>query len=217
MDQLAKSVLLFPPSLDGSVGLVPVVPVPFCTMLAPSGPDMAVTSPERAKAKPPLVLTFATTLSFACTSRSFGEVFGTSSMATLGFAGVALELFGTSLGGVLSDGESLVGSSAAFCSNPRRCRPPWCWESPSSADLFESESASELRCESPRVFPLSVALCARLSSFSFLLSLWSRFSASSDFAPESRFFALDLPSSRWFESVSLRLLSSFLASSFLRS
>ena len=54
--------LLFPPSSEGSTGagLVPFVPVvtsPVWMMLAPSGPVTAITSPERAKAKPPLVLT----------------------------------------------------------------------------------------------------------------------------------------------------------------
>ena len=39
-------------------------------ILAPSGPETAVTLPERAKAKPPLALVWAMTSGFDCTTRS---------------------------------------------------------------------------------------------------------------------------------------------------
>src|SRR3954462_13423988 len=102
-------------------------------MLAPSGPLTATTSPDCAKAKPPLELTLAITWSLPCTTRSLTDVVGagTWSMATFGFGGVAEVASGTWFGfesaGVESaDVESVdvesVDEFLAFCAKSRTCR-----------------------------------------------------------------------------------------------
>ena len=163
--------LLFPPSADGSgAGLVPLVPVvtfPVWTMLAPSGPLTAITSPERAKAKPPLVLTrdnIVVCVHHQIVDRRAGDV------VVDDVVGICRRRLSVDIRNIVR--WRGVGLLLEFSNVPTPC---W-WESSSSAGRFTSSSTIESAfwcCESPRLLPLSDSPWFLLSSFSLRFSFWS--------------------------------------------